>query len=73
MLTIEQLAREAGFMGEALDNTQFGTTHLRALENFAELIVQECVKQVETFDHTANPCREMVPVIIDTVIDHFKI
>lgn len=40
---LKQLAAQAGFLGEDLDKTVFGTCHSTALENFAELILEECL------------------------------
>lgn len=40
---LRQLARAAGFFGNDFENTAFGTCHETALQNFAELIVKECM------------------------------
>ena len=46
---IEDLARRAGFCGTGFANTQFGTTRETALENFAQLIVQQCADAADMF------------------------
>ena len=46
---IARLAREAGFCGGTLSNTQPGTCIETALENFAKLIVQDCADAADAF------------------------
>ena len=41
---LRQLAFQAGFIGESLDTTVFGTCQETALKNFAELIVEQLTK-----------------------------
>jgi len=42
-------------------------------EKFAELIVQECIENIEQFDHHINPAREVVPTIISQIKEHFGV
>ncbi len=46
---IETLARQAGFSGSDLSNTQVGTCHETALQNFKELIEDRCAKAAEEY------------------------
>lgn len=45
MKHFEELAFKAGFTGSDLSNTQFGTSYKHALQNFMELIIEDCVLQ----------------------------
>ena len=38
---------------------------------FAELIIQECIENIEQFDHHINPAREVVPTMISQIKEHF--
>lgn len=40
---LRELARAAGFFGNDFQNTALGTCQETALQNFAELIVKECM------------------------------
>jgi hypothetical protein len=40
---------------------------------FAELIIQECIENIEQFDHHINPASEVVPIIVSQVKQHFGI
>jgi len=44
---IKELAEQAGFCGTGFHNTLPGTTQEDALKNFAELLIQECVRCAE--------------------------
>ncbi len=46
---IKELALQAGFCGENLENTQFGTCHQTALEIFALLITKKCADAADMF------------------------
>jgi len=48
---MRELAKQAGFIGTNLHNTVIGTTQETALQNFAELIVQECMNNMEFHGH----------------------
>lgn len=39
---LQDLALQAGFIGEGFLNTVIGTSQEHALKNFAELIIEEC-------------------------------
>ena len=43
---LKELAFQAGFVGESM-NPIFGTCQETALKNFAELIVRECIQQMD--------------------------
>ena len=44
---IKDLAEQAGFTGQGFQNTVPGTCQETALENFADLIVQEICKELD--------------------------
>ncbi len=46
---IKELAFQAGFIGESM-NPIIGTSQVTALENFAELIVRECIDCINETD-----------------------
>jgi hypothetical protein len=70
---IKQLLSEAKIYDGYDSMTQAITTCPRDLEKFAELIVKECIENVEQFDHHINPAREVVPTIISQIKEHFGV
>jgi len=43
---LRTLARHAGFIGDNLNTTVIGTCQQTALNNFSELIIEECVAAI---------------------------
>lgn len=50
MKTIEELTARAGFIGDNLDNTVFGTTYKKALENLVKIVLEEVENVPEILD-----------------------
>jgi hypothetical protein len=55
---ILELAEQAGFIGEGFQDTVMGTCQETALENFAELIVKECIKATGNCAGTGDMIKE---------------
>ena len=72
---IRELAKQAGFIGTNLHNTVIGTTQETALQNFAELIVQECSKLLtETdFNNINGSPNAVAEIAADLLKDHFGV
>jgi hypothetical protein len=43
------------------------------LQVFAELIIKECIENIEQFDHHINSAREVVPIMVSQVKQHFGV
>ncbi len=43
------------------------------LLKFAEMIIKECIENIEQFDHHINPAREVVPIMVSQVKQHFGV
>jgi hypothetical protein len=61
---IRELAREAGLL---VHNPTGVPTKL---EKFAQLIVQECMEEVMTYQHHRNPT---IPFIVEDIKKHFGV
>jgi YgiT-type zinc finger domain-containing protein len=42
-------------------------------QKFAELIIKECIENIEQFDHHINPTREVVPTMVSQIKEHFGV
>lgn len=51
---IKELAFQAGFIGESMYPI-LGTTQEQALDNFAELIIKDVIKSVDSYDFKIDP------------------
>lgn len=47
---MRELCLRAGFVGEGLSNTMFGTTQETALKNLIELVAEECAELCSDLD-----------------------
>lgn len=63
----KELAFQAGFIGESMYPV-IGTCQETALENFAELIIKECINTLEF-----HGCDDAVPYIKWMAANHFGI
>ena len=43
------------------------------LEKFAELIVRECIENIEQFDHHITPAMEVVPTMVSLIKRNFGV
>jgi hypothetical protein len=64
---IKQLAEQSG------NEVNFNGYNAFYNEKFAELIIQECIENIEQFDHHINPAKEIVPTIVSQIKHHFCI
>ena len=71
-MLVEKLAKRAGFSGKSLIKTVPSITHKMALRNFANLIVAECIDEIEQYDHHANPSNQTAPIIIENIKKKFN-
>lgn len=63
---IQKLAFNAGFIGKSM-NPIFGTCQETALENFAELIVKECISIIKNAENGYSDYRNQIE---DGMRDH---
>jgi hypothetical protein len=71
-MLVEELAKRAGFSGKSFIKTVPSITHKMALRNFANLIIEECIEEIEQYDHHANPSNQTAPIIIQNIRKKFN-
>lgn len=69
---IKELAFKAGFVGESM-NPIFGTCQETALENFAELIVRECMSVARQQRNPANLNYKPSERFVEDLRQHFGV
>lgn len=60
-------------LDQCTDQTMTKPWPLIDAEKFAELIVGECIENIEQFDHHITPAMKVVPTIVSQIKQHFGV
>lgn len=66
MTRLEELAEESGM-------TQYVAANNKFLERFAQLIVADCLENIEQFDHHITPAMDVVPTMVAGIKESFGV
>lgn len=71
MSVISKLAEEAVSEAQSEMIMEFRNFESRLYEIFALKVMEECIKELEVFDHHGTAVRDLMPNMVDAIRSHF--